>query len=137
METSKAHPHIDNPTEEQLREAVSDRPPLIRELYLDLHRLICETLPDVNFSVDLKDGEIGYGKRQYGYDGWGMAALAPYTKWVTLHFLRGVDLEDRSGLLGGSGKSLRHVKVHSPEQLDAIAGEIRRLVAEAARLNEA
>lgn len=135
METSKAHPHIENPTEAQLREVVENRLPVIRELYFELHRLILDTLPDVNFVVDCKDAGIGYGKRQYGYDGWGMAALAPHTKWISLHFLQGAHLDDSAGLLEGSGKALRHVKLHSPDQLEAIEGDLKGLVEEASRLN--
>lgn len=54
---------------------------------------------------------IGYGARQYGYDGWGTAALAPHSKWVSLIFIRGAALGDPDGLLEGTGMSVRRVKL--------------------------
>ena len=128
---------MDDPSEEQLRAVVEQKPPLVRELYLMTHRLVLETLPDVVFSVDCHDGQIGYGARQYGYDGWGMAALTPYTDRVSLAFLRGARLDDPAGLLEGTGRTVRHVKVRSMEQLAELDGPIRALVAAAAGLNRA
>ena len=87
-------------------------------------------------SVDCRDGEIGYGARQYGYDGWGMAALAPYTQWVSLAFLRGTSLDDPAGLLEGTGRRVRHVKVRSMEQLAESGGALRGLIDAASRLNQ-
>ena len=137
MGSSTRHPHVDDPSEEQLRAVVEQKPPLVRELYLMTHRLVLETLPDVVFSVDCHDGQIGYGARQYGYDGWGMAALTPYTDRVSLAFLRGARLDDPAGLLEGTGRTVRHVKVRSMEQLAELDGPIRALVAAAAGLNRA
>ena len=61
-----------------------------------------EAVPRVRYSVDCVDREIGYGARQFGYDGWGMAAVTPYTKWVSVTLLRGALLEDPDGLLEGA-----------------------------------
>lgn len=36
-----------------------------------MHSLILENFPEVNFSIDCVDGQMGYGSGQYGYDGWG------------------------------------------------------------------
>ncbi len=80
------------------------------------------------------DGASGYGIRQYGYGGWGMAALMPHSKWVTLAFMRGADLADPTGILEGVGKSVRHVKVRTLEQLEERRAAIGALVLEAANL---
>jgi hypothetical protein len=53
----------------------------------------------------------------------------PHKNWVNLGFYKGADLPDPSGLLEGTGKKLRHVKVRSLE--DAEKPEIRRLIEEA------
>ena len=53
-------------------------------------------------------------------------------KWVDLGFFRGVDLKDAKGLLEGSGKGMRHVKVHKVEDIDPAA--ITALVKQAASL---
>jgi hypothetical protein len=52
---------------------------------------------------------------------------------VTLGFTRGTSLSDAGGLLEGTGKNLRHMKVKEAEQLcDA---NVRQLIREAAALN--
>ena len=99
MASSKTHKHMDSPSEAQLRGLVDGKPVALRRLYLETHQLVLKTLPDVVISVDCDDAQIGYGARQYGYDGWGMAALSPYTKWVSLGFIRGP--ARRSGRIAG------------------------------------
>jgi hypothetical protein len=133
---STKHPHIETPTEEQLAGLLQDKSPDLRQIYLDTHRLVLETLPDVAYSVDSKDGMTGYGARQYGYDGWGVAALAAHTKWVSLMFMRGADLADPEGLLEGSGKKMRHVKLRSAEAFEERREALREMIAAAARRNE-
>jgi len=134
---AKTHPHIDRPTEVQLHELADQIPAELRDLYLALHELVMEALPGVAYSVDVTDRQIGYGAHQYGYDGWGMAAVSPYAKWVSLAFLRATSLPDRAGLFEGTGSTVRHVKVRSMEQLAGIRGDLRALVEAAARVNEA
>jgi hypothetical protein len=112
------------------------RSPALRRLYLDAHRLVLETVPEVAFSIDRDDGEIGYGARQFGYNGWRMAALAPYANWASLAFIRGVGLDDPQGLLEGTGTVTRHVKLRSVEELDEWRDAIRRLLEAAVRLDQ-
>jgi hypothetical protein len=130
--SSKKHPHIDRPSDAQLKDVLKDKPPAIRDLYLGMHRLVLETLPDIAYSVDGSDGQIGYGARQYGYDGWGMAALAPHTKWISLGFLRGTSLDDPGKLLEGTGASVRHVKLRSQDELVARRAALQQLLKGAA-----
>lgn len=111
------------------------RAPELRQIYVDTHRLVLETLPDVMYSTDCTDGVTGYGARQYGYDGWGVAALAAHTRWVSLMFFRGTDLDDPNNLLEGSGKRMRHVKVRTLEQLNDQRAALRTFIKEAAELN--
>jgi hypothetical protein len=133
---STKHPHIETPTAKQLADLLQDKSPALRQIYLDTHRLVLATLPDVAYSVDSKDGVTGYGARQYGYDGWGLAALAAHKKWVSLMFMRGTDLADSEGLLEGSGKKMRHVKLHSAEAFKERYDALRELITAAARLND-
>ncbi|MFA5595280.1 MAG: DUF1801 domain-containing protein [Trueperaceae bacterium] len=134
MAKAEKHPHEDSPTDTRLREVLSGRTEPIVDLYLSVHALVLETLPGVRNSVDLVDGMTGYGAHQYGYGGWGMAALSAHTKWVSLVLMRAVELDDRTGILEGTGKSLRHVKVRSAEQLAERAEAIKALVTQAAQL---
>jgi hypothetical protein len=135
MSSQEKHPHIENASDEQLSRLLETKAPVVRQLYLDTHRLVVETLPDVAYATDLKDGMTGYGARQYGYDGWGLAALAAHTQWVSLMFMRGAAIADPDGLLEGAGKQMRHVKLRSPEQLEQQRRALRRLIEAAASLN--
>ena len=57
--------------------------------------------------------------------------LVVYHDHVNLLFPRGVDLKDPKGLLEGSGKAMRHVKLRAPE--DADKPGVRQLIAQANR----
>lgn len=104
-------------------------------MYLGFHDLIVETLPGVVVSVDTVDASIGYGAKRFGCNGWGLAAVTPYSTWVSLTLLRGADLADPEGLLVGASK-MRHVKLSSVEQLALHRDAIRTLVRAAATLHE-
>lgn len=130
--SSKTHPHIDSPSEADLKRIIAAVRPLQRDLYLDVHALVLNAVPGVAFSVDTVDGAIGYGARQFGYDGWGMAALTPYNGWVSLGFLRGARLDDPHHLLEGTGALVRHVKLHSADDLAARREWLHRLLEAAA-----
>jgi hypothetical protein len=45
-------------------------------------------------------------------------SIAIYPRWVTLFFLHGTDLDDPRGLLEGTGKQVRSIRLKSPEDLD-------------------
>jgi hypothetical protein len=59
----------------------------------------------------------------------GYSYILPHQNWVNLGFYKGADLPNTNGLLEGTGKKLRHVKVRSVE--DAERPEIRMLMDEA------
>src|SRR5690606_13536320 len=65
--------------------------------------------------------------------GWGMAALSAHAKWVRLVFMRATDLDDATGILEGTGKNMRHVKVRSGEAITERAAAIRSLLEQANR----
>ena len=133
---AKQHPHIDNPSAEALQKLVAERPAPIVEVYLAFHELLSETLPNIAASVDTVDHAIGYGAHQYGYNGWGMAAVMPYAKWVSLTFMQGSLLDDPAGLLTGSAK-MRHVKLANIDELHAHRGDIRDLIVAASLMHAA
>lgn len=135
MSSVAKHPQIDQASDEKLADLLQGKTPEIRQLFLATHRLILETLPDVKYATDSDDGTTGYGIRQYGYDGWGMAALAAHARWVTLMFLSGTDLEKHTDLLEGAGKKMRHVKLRSMEQFAQQKNELRMLIEVAAKIN--
>ena len=131
---AKTHPHIESPSAEQLAALVEGRPAPLTEVYLGLHLLIIEALPDVVNSVDTVDASVGYGAHQYGYNGWGMAAVTPFAKWVSLTLLHGADLADPEELLSGTSR-MRHVKLTRPDELAANREAIIALVRAASELH--
>jgi hypothetical protein len=44
--------------------------------------------------------------------------IAVFTRHVNLGFMRGTDLEDKAGLLKGSGKTMRHISLKKISDLD-------------------
>jgi hypothetical protein len=61
-------------------------------------------------------------------------SIAGYPKWVTLFFLRGVDLDDPEGLLEGDGSQVRGIRLKSAADLDSPA--VAALIAQARRPHE-
>jgi hypothetical protein len=63
-----------------------------------------------------------------------LAAISGYQNWASVGFVRGAEIDDTAGILEGTGKGMRHVKVTRggiiPEE------ELVRLLQAAARLNE-
>jgi hypothetical protein len=58
-----------------------------------------------------------------------ICSLIVYRQHVNLMFTRGVDMDDPCGLLEGSGKAIRHVKLRTPN--DAGRPGVRPLLAQA------
>lgn len=58
---------------------------------------------------------------KWGYPTWvgngNIAAIAPHAEHVNLQFYKGTSLRDPDGLLEGTGKELRHVKLHQAKDL--------------------
>jgi hypothetical protein len=62
-------------------------------------------------------------------------SIAGYPKWVTLFFLHGATLPDPHGLLVGTGKQVRSIRLDDPAQMDTPA--VRALIAAAAKAQRA
>ncbi len=133
MPDSRTHPHTEMPTIDDLTSLILEKQPAHRDLYLAAHQLFLEVVPELRYSVDLTDAVIGYGQRQFGYDGWGMAALSPHAKWVSFILFRGAQLDAPDGLFEGSGPHMRHLKLRALEAFgakrDMLAGLIAGAVA--------
>ena len=83
-------------------------------------RLVAERLRQIVYEIDpeavevvrLGDRAATYGigpkKMSEGY-----VYILPYTNWVNLGFYHGTELPDLDALLEGTGKKLRHIKMHS------------------------
>ncbi len=90
-----------------------------------LRGLVEELHPDAVETASRKEGTV-----TWGYPGGKMAAGYAYARafraHVNLGFLRGVALPDPEGLLEGTGKALRHIKLRMPEE--ALAPAVRALM---------
>jgi len=93
----------------------------VRALILEIHPDACEVV-----RLGEKAASYGWGPRKM-IDGY--AYIMPFRSWVNLGFFQGTSLMDPQGLLEGTGKKLRHIKlrtVHDTEQ-----PSVRALVEEA------
>jgi hypothetical protein len=116
----------DETTETRIETILADKDPALRAVADRLRALVRELVPDVVETVNPwhmptfeSHGPMGYfqvGKRH-----------------VTFGLLRATSLPDPHGLLEGTGKDLRHVKLRRIEDLDRPA--LRELIVAAARLN--
>ena len=84
---------------------------------ISLRKLILSIHPDAFEVVRLGERSATYGvgpkKNSEAY-----AYLLPHKNWINIGFLQGVNLPDPGGLLEGSGKKMRHVKIRSREDVD-------------------
>jgi hypothetical protein len=64
-----------------------------------------------------------------------LAIISPSKSHITFAFERGAEFDDAHGLLDGSGKRTRHVKIRSLDELNADA--LRDYIAQAVRLDGA
>ena len=87
-------------------------PEELRPIMIQLRELILDIDPDSTEVVRLGDRAATFGvgpkKMSEGY-----AYIMPHKKWINLGFYKGATLPDPEGLMEGTGKSLRHVKIRS------------------------
>jgi hypothetical protein len=103
--------------------------PRVRDLAVRTRALITEVYPEVVEVEWVRQNVVGYGvgpKKMSEH----FCYIAFHKDHVNLGFNQGAELPDPEGLLEGPGKTLRHVKIAKPEDLEDPA--LRRLL-EAAR----
>ena len=100
----------------------------LRVIALRLRDIVIELDPDTTEQPRPGDKALSYGtgpqKIKQGY-----TYIMPQKAYVNLGFYRGTSLSDPLGMLEGTGKDLRHVKVRSLEQAEQPA--VRELIAAA------
>ena len=74
-----------------------------------LRELILSELPGTREMVDAHSKIIAYGASEKYADL--VCAIAPYPGYVNLMFSRGASMPDPDGILKGTGKKARHIKV--------------------------
>ncbi len=93
-------------------EVVEGHDPEIQRIARLARDLICSTLPKVTEVPWAQEGSAGYGvgpKKMSEH----FCYVAPKQAHVNLGFFYGADLDDPTGLLEGTGKRLRHIKLRS------------------------
>jgi hypothetical protein len=116
-----------------MKKAVSDllKPyaPQVRALALAARALVLEVMPEAIEQVDPADKLLAFGH------GTKMSEIVftimPYTAHVNMGIANGATLPDPGGLLQGTGKHHRHVKLTTPA--DVAAPALRALLESAAR----
>jgi len=120
-------------TTETVESLLAGYSPEVQSLALHARAVLQRLLPDAIEQVDMPAKLIGYGYDRT-YTGL-ICGIALQTSYVNLMFARGIELPDPDGLLKGTGKKARHVKIRTTEDADRPA--VRALVEEAARLTRA
>ena len=114
--------------EDLLNELPSDTPEQVKMIAAKLRDTILEGFPDATEIVRLGDGAASYGvgpkkmSESHVY-------VMPKSSYVNLGFYHGASLSDPRNLLEGTGKKMRHVKIHNLEQ--ATNSEVKILIEEA------
>lgn len=117
------------PAEERLETFLARYDPTIAELAIRLREKLRSILPPAlelvydNYNALV----IGFSPSESSSDA--VVSIALYPRWIRLFFLQGADLPDPDGLLEGSGKQVRNLRLDSVERLDDPA--VRALIGEA------
>ncbi len=97
----------------------------IQEIASALRALLADIMPNITEVPWANQRIVGYGvgvKKMSEH----FCYIAPYKSYVNLGFMYGSDLPDPDGLLEGSGRQLRHIKISRLE--DVANPSIRTLI---------
>jgi hypothetical protein len=108
-------------------EFLADFSPPVQEMALKLRALVLDVIPDAVEMVDTSARMLAYGKEQTYKDLICVVMLLKDS--VNLGFARGTELLDSEGLLSGTGKKARHIKIKRMDEIDRPA--VRALIEEA------
>ena len=116
---------MSNTPSSQFDEILTQADPQVEAIARRARALVQEIMPEVVEVVwpTQKIASYGVGPKKMSEH---FCYIAVFKQRINLGFYYGADLEDPSGLLDGTGKLLRHVKISSLGQLDDAA--LRRLV---------
>ncbi len=100
-------------------------PEALHPLMDELRAMIIRLDPDVVEVPRNGDGAVcfGLGERKMSE---AYCYLAAHAAWVNLGFLHADEMDDPAGLLEGTGKRLRHVKVRPADDLAPLEALVRQ-----------
>jgi len=107
----------------------------ITELALAIRKLVLEEAPE---SIELIYDAYNAVATGFGFTGRPSECfihIAVYAKWVNLGFHRGSELEDPEGVLQGTGRLVRHIRIAKPEDLaePSVRAFVKQAIAQAKR----
>jgi hypothetical protein len=93
--------------------------PAVQKLALGLRKLIHEEMaPCHEYIFEMRSKVVLlYGATQRVIAD-GICSIGAFRRHVTLAFTRGVELDDPAGVLQGTGKAMRHIRVMAMSDLD-------------------
>ena len=106
-------------TEAQVRTFLVPYDPPVQAMVLRLRELVLQVAAGTLEQVDYPAKLIAYGWRQTYKDT--ICVIMPLKAAVHLGFPRGVDLPDPAGLLTGTGKRARHVRIAAVDEVETPA----------------
>lgn len=116
-------------------EFLSPFEPHVRKLALATRKLVLAEAPGSNELIYDAYNAVATGFSFTGRPGDSFIHIAVYANWVNLGFNRGSELEDPHGVLQGSGRWVRHIRVSQPADLEVpiVRAFVRAAVARAKR----
>jgi hypothetical protein len=106
-------------TKAQLEAFLAPYDPMVQAIVWKTRGLVLQVAPNALEQVDHSARLIAYGWRRTYKDT--ICVIMPLKSAVNLGFPRGVDLPDPTGLLSGTGKRARHVKITVIQEVEAPA----------------
>jgi hypothetical protein len=100
-------------------ENLASHTPAVQGAARALEALIRAELPDVVVDYDPGNGLLAFGRSMKMRDL--LFALIPHAGWVNLQLASGAILPNPDGLIEGTGKKIRHIKVRSAEAAGSAA----------------
>lgn len=117
--------------DDELQSMIGDFSPEVQHLCMAMRARLVELVPDARERV-----MRGYKSLGYGFGGTmseQFASIVLHSRHVNLQLHRATELPDPAGLLEGTGKNLRHVKIRSTETVDS--DDVKALIESAAALS--
>lgn len=112
-------------THGSFEDALAESSAPVKEIARRLRQLIVDAYPDVVEVPWPKQRIVGYGvgpKKMSEH----FCYIGAHREHVNLGFYYGAELPDPEGLMEGTGKKLRHIKVRDTEQIDT--SSLRRYI---------
>src|SRR5579864_3836888 len=86
----------------------------VRDLALATRKLVLEEAPGATELIYDAYNAVATGFSFTGRPSDSFIHIAVYARWVNLGFNQGSELKDPDGMLEGSGRRIRHIKISAP-----------------------